>query len=273
VLGPRILTALVMLGVLIPIVFLAPHWLWAASSLAVLAIAFNEWSALLPGRRPGAALWLIGLASGLTIAWLDGIAVLPQAFLVLLCLLSLAYWLIEAPRRLRSHRISAGGRPLALLLLGACWLALIDLRDRGTWVLVCAMAIVWIADIAAYFIGKAVGRHKLAPSISPGKSWEGAAGGVLAVAISGTLAAKLPVFAGTLPQLLVDSWGMGAAALVLSMLAVISVLGDLHESLLKRVAGVKDSGSLLPGHGGFLDRIDALVPTMPAVALIHYLLQ
>jgi phosphatidate cytidylyltransferase len=122
-------------------------------------------------------------------------------------------------------------------------------------------------------VGRAVGRHKLAPSISPGKSWEGAIGGAIAVALVGGWVAPLPVMQASVPELLLSRLGTVWALLVLVGLAGLSIVGDLHESLLKRVAGVKDSGQLLPGHGGFLDRIDALVPTMPAVALIHELLR
>jgi len=140
-------------------------------------------------------------------------------------------------------------------------------------VLVTAMAIVWVADIAAYFAGRAFGRRKLAPSISPGKSWEGAIAGMLAVAILGMVSAQFALLSGALPAVLLGHFGVPAAALILALLAGLSVVGDLFESLLKREAGVKDSGKLLPGHGGALDRIDALIPTMPVVALLHQLLR
>jgi len=127
------------------------------------------------------------------------------------------------------------------------------------------MAIVWIADTAAFFAGRRFGRRKLAPRISPGKSWEGAAGGLAAVALYALLLVPLAsrVRADAAP---------GAGAIVLWIgfavaVAALSIIGDLHESLLKRRAGVKDSGTLLPGHGGVLDRTDALLAAMPPVAL------
>jgi len=148
----------------------------------------------------------------------------------------------------------------------------VALREIGALALFVAMAIVWVADIAAYFFGRAFGRHKLAPAISPGKSWEGAVGGFAAVAVAGLAAAAVPALAHTLPARLVAVWSPPGAAAALVGLAALSIVGDLHESLLKRQAGVKDSGTLLPGHGGVLDRIDALIPTMPAAMLLHGLL-
>ena len=122
------------------------------------------------------------------------------------------------------------------------------------------MSVVWLADIGAYFAGRSFGKHKLAPAISPGKTWEGAIGGAVAVLAYGLLlSSKLPpTLAGNLPLLL----------MVLVLLTAISILGDLFESLLKRQAGLKDSSNVLPGHGGVLDRIDSLTSTLPLVALV-----
>jgi len=155
--------------------------------------------------------------------------------------------------------------PLGMTLLG--WavliptgLAMIDLRASSPWLLLGMMALVWMADIAAYFTGRRFGRHKLAPAISPGKTWEGVAGAVLGVSVYVALAA----------------WGSGLSAKYALSIAVVmswlwvalSVIGDLFESAIKRQAGVKDSGTLLPGHGGLLDRIDALTSTLPLAALV-----
>jgi phosphatidate cytidylyltransferase len=124
------------------------------------------------------------------------------------------------------------------------------------------------ADVGAYFFGRAFGRRKLAPSISPGKSWEGAIGGAFLVVILSLFTAASPDLAQTLPALLVGKWSGIVATVFLLALVALSVMGDLHESLLKRLAGVKDSGNSLPGHGGFFDRTDALIPTMPAAYLL-----
>ena len=131
--------------------------------------------------------------------------------------------------------------------------------------LLAAMAVVWVADIAAYFVGRAIGRRKLAPGISPGKSWEGAFGAVAFVVVYGFVVAySWPQLGLPNPSGLSGILGF-AAGLVL--LTAVSIVGDLFESLAKRQAGVKDSGNILPGHGGILDRIDSLTSTLPLVAL------
>jgi phosphatidate cytidylyltransferase len=130
------------------------------------------------------------------------------------------------------------------------------------------LLVVWLADIGAYFAGKALGRHKLAPSISPGKTWEGAIGGWVAVIVIGSIAAVTLVFAPTLFTAFVEHLGWARALVALTVLVAFSVIGDLFESLLKRQAGVKDSSGLLPGHGGVLDRIDALLPVLPIALLL-----
>jgi phosphatidate cytidylyltransferase len=127
-----------------------------------------------------------------------------------------------------------------------------------------AMALVWVADVSAYFAGRTFGRHKLAPTISPGKTWEGVAGAVVGVLIYGGIVFTFTPLAGSLPL------ATPLLVLLLMLLTAVSVMGDLFESLLKRQAGIKDSSNLLPGHGGVLDRIDALTSTLPLAALILY---
>ncbi|MEO0319150.1 MAG: hypothetical protein RL404_2827 [Pseudomonadota bacterium] len=174
-----------------------------------------------------------------------------------------------------------------LLALFGCFIAIAGLFQRSVAFLVSAMAIVWIADIGAYFAGRAFGRRKLAPAISPGKSWEGVAGGLVAVwllaglvalagskaidaaavaaAAPGTLAMTL---ASTFPAQLLHAYGWPLWLLLMTVIVAASVVGDLFESMMKRRAGMKDSSNLLPGHGGVLDRIDALIPVMPLVLLV-----
>jgi phosphatidate cytidylyltransferase len=151
-----------------------------------------------------------------------------------------------------------------IVLLGA-FVAVVELQARSPWLVLAAMAIVWIADTAAFFAGRRFGRHKLAPQISPGKSWEGAYGGTAAVVIYALLLVPLAERAGV--QASVDARSIAAWIVFVVVLVALSIVGDLHESLLKRRAGVKDSGTLLPGHGGVLDRTDALLAAMPPVAL------
>ena len=157
----------------------------------------------------------------------------------------------------------------AVSLVG-CFAAIVTLFSYSPLYLLSVMAIVWAADIFAYFSGKAFGKRKLAPSISPGKSWEGAIGGGIAVLVIATL---VIVFAGdalanTFPVRVQASLGWAATYAILILIVAASIVGDLFESQLKRRAGMKDSSNLLPGHGGVLDRIDALIPVLPLAALI-----
>lgn len=270
---PRILTAIVLLGITVPAIFLAPHWVWGAFSLAFLAVAAWEWSALIGQRAHAfrAALLLLGAGVGLLWArereWLSLVQVAP------LVVIAAGFWVGLAGVRLHRHQSRGGGWPLAALLLLACWLSLYELRRLGPEVLVTAMAIVWVADVGAYFAGKAFGRRRLAPQISPGKSWEGAIAGAVLVILLGALAALHDGLAAALPARMFEHWGAFFCSMALGGLVALSIVGDLYESLLKRQAGVKDSGKSLPGHGGVLDRIDALLPTMPVVLLIHLMLR
>lgn len=306
-LGQRVLTALVLLALLLPTIFLLPAWTWAALTLVFLTVAMHEWAGLLPaggggdsatsgGRgsaagagsdtatdagSAGRAIAVAGavLVIGLALLGLRLSAGWPSWFALVVSLAATAWWCLAAPLRLRQHTARAGGWPLAAALLLACWVALVELHALGPAALLAALAVVWIADIAAYFVGRAIGRRKLAPAISPGKSWEGAIGGALAVALAAAALGLLAqgsefdaqAIAQTLPVQLFAALPAVLAAGLFIALAALSVVGDLHESLLKRQAGAKDSGTLLPGHGGVLDRIDALLPVMPAVLLLHRL--
>jgi len=159
---------------------------------------------------------------------------------------------------------AATGVAGAVVLLGA-WVALVELQARSPWLVLAAMAAVWIADTAAYFSGRRFGRRKLAPRVSPGKTWEGVYGALAAVvlyALALSPFARDAGFAGT-PG---PATALAFAAFAI-LVAAVSVVGDLFESQLKRHAGVKDSGALLPGHGGVLDRVDALLAAMPFAAL------
>jgi phosphatidate cytidylyltransferase len=154
-------------------------------------------------------------------------------------------------------------------LLG-CFGAIIVLYEYSALYLLSAMAIVWIADVGAYFFGKAFGRHKLAPSISPGKSWEGVLGGWLAVLVCGALSTLVPALNDTFAVKLQMEFGWAGFAAAMTLLVGASVVGDLFESQLKRRVAMKDSSNLLPGHGGVLDRIDALIPVLPLAVLFGY---
>ncbi|MCO5100288.1 MAG: phosphatidate cytidylyltransferase [Burkholderiaceae bacterium] len=271
-LGKRVATALVLLAILLPPIFRFDSWVWGAVTLLFLVAASWEWARLLAGRGAAAATAIaLGASGAALLGWREA-AGWPASFVFVVCAAATLAWLVLGPIHLRRHDARGGGLLLAAAWLLACWVALVGLREIGPLALLAAMAIVWVADIAAYFVGRAFGRRKLAPSISPGKSREGAFGGLAAVVALGLAAAAMPSLSTTLPARLVDEWSAPAAAVVLAALAALSIVGDLHESLLKRQAGVKDSGAVLPGHGGVLDRIDALVPVMPAAMLLHRLL-
>ena len=249
----RVLTALVMLGVFVSAVLWAPGWLWAALMAGLAGLAAYEWARLsdfppLSARVYAALLALSALVLPYVLAenW--------PAFQTGLIVLAMGFWLLVAPLWLlsqwRAQQVFVRALVGVVLLLPT-WAALLYLHSRGPGVLLGVMAIVWIADTAAYFAGRRFGRHKLAPTISPGKTWEGVAGALGALAL----------YAGAL-----SLWvGMPLLSLVLmvSGLLYLSVLGDLFESWIKRVSGMKDSGTMLPGHGGVLDRIDALLSTLP----------
>ncbi|HRO62084.1 MAG TPA: phosphatidate cytidylyltransferase [Burkholderiaceae bacterium] len=292
-LGQRVATAVVLLAILLPAIFVLPAWTWAAVTLLFLAVGTREWTALLQNegtsaspQRPLQVAIAVLVTGLLLLAWRVS-AGWPAWFGATLAAAATAWWCVAAPLRLAVGNARGGGWPLAATLLLACWVALIELHALGAAALLAAMAIVWIADIAAYFVGRAIGRRKLAPRISPGKSWEGAIGGALAVVLAAVLVARTSGNAGspasgaaagdgamlsaTLPVRLFEVTPGWLAVALFVLLAALSVVGDLHESLLKRQAGVKDSGTLLPGHGGVLDRIDALIPVMPAVLLLHWL--
>ena len=151
------------------------------------------------------------------------------------------------------------------VLIGAAWAALIASRERGLAYLATVCVLVWAADIFAYFGGRAFGKRKLAPGISPGKSWEGAISGLLAVIVIAVVVVVVTVHPhGNLFALLHERFGMAGMVLACAALVALAIVGDLAESLVKRAAGAKDSSGLLPGHGGVLDRIDALLPVFPA---------
>lgn len=166
-------------------------------------------------------------------------------------------------------RIPAGtSRVLAIVLPFAAWCALMMFLQLGAVMLLSVLVIVWLADIAAYFFGRAWGRRKLAPHISPGKTWAGVWGAVACVVVAALIAWAGFPGAQLFTSRLLESFGIPLAAVALLVLVSISIVGDLAESLLKRQASAKDSSALLPGHGGFFDRLDSMFALLPAAALL-----
>lgn len=273
-LSQRIATALVLLLVLIGALAAGPHAFLPLCGL-LLGVAAAEWFRL-SGTGTAASVALAVALVGALAIW---VAAAPPAGRIgwgnSLLLLAVGVWLGIAALLVRAERtavrLSAGAVRLAgAVLLAAAGIALLRLYAVGVIWLISVMALVWIADIAAYFTGRAFGRRKLAPRISPGKTWAGVGGAMGAVILVSALAAWLwpdaPLFSTAL--LLGPAPALALVGLV--VLTALSIVGDLFESLLKRQAGVKDSSKLLPGHGGVLDRIDAQLPVLPAAALIQW---
>ena len=154
----------------------------------------------------------------------------------------------------------------------AAWLGFVAMyASFGITMVISLLAIVWVADIMAYFTGMAFGKHRMCPAISPKKSWEGVAGGMLSVIILGLVFAFFVPDMKTIPGVLTESMGAFVWVVVAFILVSLSIVGDLFESALKRQAGIKDSSNLLPGHGGFYDRLDAMMPTLPVGFLLTVL--
>jgi phosphatidate cytidylyltransferase len=262
----RIITALVLVLALALILFALPP-LAAEITFAVIAgLAAWEWAGLM--KQDTATRYIYALAMLLACWQLGGPA---KALVPLLLWLAAGFWLLVVPFWFRG-KWSLGGNDMAGYLLGALvilptWAAMSALHAVDTWLMLAVMALVWVADVAAYFAGRTFGRHKLAPAISPGKTWEGVAGAVVGVLTYGGIVLAFSPLAGKLPL------SLPLFVLLLLVLTAVSVMGDLFESLLKRQAGIKDSSQLLPGHGGVLDRIDALTSTLPVAALILHLLR
>jgi phosphatidate cytidylyltransferase len=271
----RVITALALLAALLPALFYLPPLAWAWVVAALSALAGWEWGSFMRlGKTARLALGGIffticaaavvlqpaamgGEGWSLEIAWQFGRWIYLPAVVFWVCVLPFWLW-----QRWTMPGALGGLLTGALVLLPAL-LALVQLRQLGAWTLVCIMAIVWAADVAAYFAGRAFGKRKLAPNISPGKTWAGAWGAVVGVQIYGFAASHW------LPQALQASLPMFAG--ILLGLTALSIVGDLFESLLKRQSGMKDSSNILPGHGGILDRIDSLTSTLPLVAMLWLL--
>jgi phosphatidate cytidylyltransferase len=267
----RVITAIALLAVLLPILFLLPPVYIGAFFLFALLAAAWEWSRLLSPQATRAA-WLYALFCLAIILFL--LAMQNAAWQFALLLIAVIFWFFLAPFILaKGMNVSLQKlRPfyvvLGLILLPATWFALVFLRELGLVFLLSTMALVWVADIGAYFIGKAFGKRKLAAQISPGKSIEGALGGLVLCYGYALLCIFYLPFESTLFGAWAIRFGWVPTFLMVTVLTAFSIFGDLFESQLKRMAGMKDSSHLLPGHGGVLDRADALIPTMPIAALL-----
>jgi phosphatidate cytidylyltransferase len=275
----RVITALVLVLVFLLALFWLPPRAWAAFAGLLIMPAAWEWGKLIKLSRVACGLYVLVIAAVCAVlfalAQVDapgGPVMLQSGGLQSTVYLGASlFWLIVVPLWLwRSWLPRARWLALltGLLVLVPAWLALVELRNLGPLLLLLLMSVAWISDSAAYFAGRRFGRHKLAPSISPGKTWEGVVGAVLAVSLYAALWSLVwqTHFPHVLKSMRFGTFGM---LLFLWLLTAIGIYGDLFESALKRQAGVKDSGALLPGHGGVLDRIDALTAVLPVAALVY----
>lgn len=295
----RVITALILVAILLPTLVADVAWPFALLTLVFVSAAGWEWSRLneAPGLR---ALLLGGAVAGACVymaqrfhlpLWADVPAPLePHVHAAGHPLLGFRtpagiwwgaalIWVLGGALALRFGPTHWRAIPewlrrlLGLVLLVVAWMAMVETKAQGLNHTLSVLCLVWAADIGAYFGGRTFGRRKLAPSISPGKSWEGVVAGALTVLLLAGAWLWVDQHIGVDSPSLYSRllWGMGWPGMVASLLALagLSVVGDLFESLVKRQAGAKDSSQLLPGHGGVLDRVDALLPVLPvSIALL-----
>ena len=273
----RIITALVLLAILLPAMFYPASAPFELVTVALLAAGGWEWArlngcasnvSLFIGLALGAFLLGFALLGGVSSQWPWVWSVVGVAWVLLAVVMlrrGVDGW-TQWPRMLRLW--------LGIALLACAWLALVQARQMGLGFLLSVLTLVWMADVAAYAGGKAFGKRKLAPSLSPGKSWEGALSGALGV----LLLAGAWIWADRQgwtdgPSVFTHVWAHGPLVALFATLGLcaMSVSGDLIESLVKRSAGMKDSSQLLPGHGGILDRVDALLPILPLAMMLAQL--
>jgi phosphatidate cytidylyltransferase len=275
VLRLRVITALTLLGLLV-----AALWLGRATFVVAAALLFAgatfEWLRLAGLRTGTCVVAAFFIVTGFLVLEVAG-RTPTGPVLTLVCAGAAAVWLtlLAVLVRAGQHGVRLGrslSTVLGLTLLPAAWFALLYLHQIGIVMLFSTLAIVWVADIAAYFAGRRFGKRKLAPRISPGKTWAGVGGAVLGVlALSAVVHLVWPQ--GQLLSNALFDKSLLLALLLLALLVATSIVGDLFESLLKRQAGRKDSSQLLPGHGGVLDRIDALLPVLPVAVLVQRWIQ
>jgi phosphatidate cytidylyltransferase len=253
----RVITALILAALVLLVIFMLPHAAtMAALALLVVAAAW-EWSAFPRFTQHSARIFYVAFVAACVAAtWWFGVEREEMGRLIQAALAWWVFaliWVVIAPAQV--NRVTAAGA--GLLVLVPAWLALARLHAAGPQLLLFLILLVVAADVGAYFAGRSFGRNKLAPRVSPGKTWEGALGGTAAALVYAIILATFIEGFSWVPYLL-------AATLV----AILSIVGDLFESAAKRQAAVKDSGTLLPGHGGVLDRIDSATAALPAATLL-----
>lgn len=245
----RVVTALILIPVFVYLILWAPQWLFLLAVTAVAVLCFREYAGLVALHNieaPG----LFGYAAGVVLILLPQV---DPTFLTVVAVLALAL-------SLRSRELAEALPFAAALVLGVLYTfgtlrCAVDLRGLSPYWTLFALSLNWVGDIAAFYVGRSMGRHKLAPRISPGKTWEGAAGSVVASVLYAAV-----YFSKLLPEV-----PLPEALAIAAVGNMAGQMGDLAESVLKRGAGVKDSGTFLPGHGGWLDRVDSSLFALPVI--------
>ncbi|MGG4581709.1 MULTISPECIES: phosphatidate cytidylyltransferase [Alcaligenes] len=274
----RVITALILL-VILGAAMLAPvRWPLLAIFVLMSTLACWEWERLSLSQEQQRWAWPLALLNGALMLWLSvhWYHTGPQgqaADLVYRGLVPLmaALWVVGATGLVQQGQATQRAQGVLLSVMGVlaplvAWASLyLFLHTQGIVYVLSLLVLIWVADIAAYFAGRAFGKAKLAPRVSPGKTWAGALGGMVAAAAWMLISAN---WAGSFGADVQQRWGWVATAALGVALAALSIVGDLFESLLKRRAAVKDSSQLLPGHGGVYDRIDALLPVAPVALLL-----
>jgi phosphatidate cytidylyltransferase len=261
----RIITALILFAAFMPALFMLSSEAWAVAMLAISLLGIYEWGTIIKLNR----FELFAYTAACTALGILAVILMKKFGFhwffyrsLIMFLIATIFWSIFVPIWLKKRFFISNRLLMSLLgvvLLAPLWLALVCTRGADPILLLILLSTIWIADSAAYFAGKNFGKHKLAPTISPGKTWEGVFGALLGVTL----------FAGIL-RYCFDVSNIGIFPL-LWIVTIFGVMGDLFESLMKRQANVKDSGDLLPGHGGILDRIDGLIPSIPVAIMVIYL--
>jgi len=261
----RIITALLMLPVALGGFFLLEGGAFALFIAAVIGVAAWEWAQLAGLEEQPMRLGYAGFVAALLLLLFNN-----QQLAGLLMLLAMLWWglatvlVLTFPASSRHWSGVPARLLIGLLILLPAWQGLLLLKQwpHGNALILAVMVMVWGADIGAYFAGRAFGKRKLAPEVSPGKSWEGVYGGLLATVV---IALAVGVYCQW------ESRELVLAVLATLLVVSISVVGDLTESMFKRHAGIKDSSNLLPGHGGVLDRIDSLTAAVPLFTVLLWL--
>jgi phosphatidate cytidylyltransferase len=263
----RLLTVATIFPLFLLALFYLPNSYWSALILVFMVTAAHEWARLFDishARSIAFAVVTLLIAAGLCVGGSD--VLIPSAVTIqAVCVVATLFWVVVAPYLLKNRVQVSAGVPVLLLgwvVLIPLWAALVELRRFGPLYVFFAMGVIWLADTAAYFSGRAFGKRKLAPDISPGKTLEGALGALAVAALYAVILVSLGQRFGTMSLA-----GMPMMIVGFVVIVVLSIVGDLFESWFKRQCGKKDSGSLFPGHGGILDRIDSLTSTMPVVVL------